>query len=269
MAEIAGDLESGQYELEISGDLTGGGKFTTDGSNGKYFVARGGTNAEGPHRLQLHTPLSEGDSDRARVTIFFHPDISPGEYELTYTSSTSLEKGEVAAMVSSDGTWTTDIDGTVEFAETGGSNVTAGFAFRVANRDDQRISVEGRAHSLPFLPRPEGHFVVSGGEEIQYEGGVSVHHDERSGKTTLMMTPDRRVEDSVVLEVPTNARAGSHTISEGGEGVTAKAPGRPDRIDGELKLERDDRYISGTFEFSTSGEQDVDVEGSFEFVELP
>ncbi len=269
VADIAEGLEPGDAEITITGDLQSTGEYTGGGWNVKYSpAARGSTNREGPHRLQLMADL-EGEHDRARVSISFHPGIDLGEYELTYAGPRDLEHGQVSASITvggGAGIFSTNVDGTAEFAELG-ETVTARFAFDISNRDGDTVTVEGRARGIPYEPRPEGSFVATGAADAEWEGGATFA--ETSNGNYAVSLGSTRGDERVGFTLPPDIEPGTHALVRRGDGLRVNVPGRPDEIEGTLELRRDGDYLHGKFELKGTGDADVEVKGAFEHVFIP
>lgn len=275
VADIAGDLPEGAYEITVTGAWEDTGEYTGDADPMHYRRASDGSNRQGPHLFRLRTDVVSGDgeSTQAEALVVLPDGITPGTYDLVPNHDPGDD--EVAASFRSQhapftfGGQYADVDGTIEIGEVG-ERLTARLEYTAWDRDEESVTVEGRVHALPFEFRPEGHFVVTGDREEDYEGAVQVaRHGTRDIHIAAMGDISDDDSYSVLFDIPNDVEPGLHplTTDSDQDGIQVDVPDQAE-LDGEIRIERDGDVVHGEFDFTASGEQNVEVTGAFEHVEL-
>lgn len=284
MEALLEEVKAGEAQLTLSGAVNSPGGYTT-GEAGRYAGrgedvyqparggradhARRGNNAEGPYMFRIHTDAihqkDEDDTVRAWITVVLPEGAGPGSYVMA--AGADAEAGEAQAALEGDGyAWrfSREVEGSLHLAELG-EHLTAAWDFVAQDRSGEAVEISGGVRKLEFTPQPEGQFVLSAnGETVEHFGRVSAHGGD--GKTTLIPG------SGIYLDIPAGIEAGTYPIrnrsKDETDAIVTLSNYGYDTANGELVLEHEAGYFSGTYRVTTSGEDKVNLEGSFNHVIL-
>lgn len=277
-------LKEGQSQLSFSGtvnstgDSVSGKPYHSEGrfqdnfrpasSMSKQAQARRGSNAEGPYEFSVYSDVVYQDATEetvpAWVVIRLPENANPGTYRVTALLDST--DNDAQASVAGDGyAWrfNRDISGTLDIIEVG-DRLTAAWDFEAHGRSDTSVHVSGAVKALAFTPQPEATFTLKSGDEVINHFGRPTSQWKSSKHTILLGS-------GVYLALPSDALEGTYAIQKSREYDTVAvtlASYSFDDVIGEITLENDGNYMNGSYSLKATGQDTVEIDGTFTHVKL-
>jgi hypothetical protein len=284
MRDISKGLGDGEFEVALSGFIETTGTYQgdrppsifransirssrerKDGTGGRTAVMA--SNAEGPYRVSLRTQLKRGDGDPENG-LFWIQLPAGAKAGQTYNLRDSLRSkdGEAYAGIIGDGHgWTQSrgLEGKVHVAELG-ETISLYVDFHNNRPEDSGHRIEGtvRANKLPFDERAEGTYTIKGSNiDESRTFGITSQSQIRNNRLTVLVGTGLYFEfhgaEPPVGTYQIGRRRSESVVSTSLSDLTYES------LDGTLELAKDNGIYSAKFSFTTQGEDEVRVDGSF------
>ena len=281
---LFGGITEGESRVIASGAATATGEYTTYGpgrysgpTEDFYQPARGsgrkhhrrGSNAEGPYTFTVFTDAAYQDKPdevvRAALTFTLPKGAEIGSYAIAAGRDAADDEvqADFFVMAGYGRRFDRAIEGQLHLVELG-KQLTAAWEFTAKDRGGRQVEVSGGVKGLKFTPQAE----------VRYTLTVNGEAQERFGRMGWQRSDDRITllpRSGIYLELPINITEGTHPIRKASQldTVVLNLPKYSfDSADGEITLQDDGDYYSGTFNVTATGKDNIKLEGSFDHVPL-
>lgn len=275
------NVAEGGGVLTLSGRAEADGRFETGEGDDRYAgnaapdyrPADDATNADGPYEIRAFAdavhPGSGDDPVRAWTSIVLPEGAGPGSYEVVRKNDQD-ETNTGAAVIGDGYGWSftrVEEGGKIHIGEIG-ETVTAAWDFTASDRDGETVQVRGGVRDLPFSPQAEYAYTLTvDGEPGEHSGRAAMYSNEGRAHTLALGS------STLILDLPEDIGGGEFAIRDprqSDQDVTVTLPEHSfDEAQGTLDATVEDGQLSGDFEFTATGDDDIAVEGRFEALELP
>ncbi|MBA6413178.1 hypothetical protein H2508_08665 [Parahaliea sp. F7430] len=280
-----GGIDEGESRVIASGAATATGEYTAYGpgrysgpTQDFYQPARGsgrkhyrrGSNAEGPYTFTVFTDAAYQDKSdevvRAALTFTLPKGAETGSYAIAAARDAADDEvqADFFVMAGSGRRFDRAIEGQLHLVELG-KQLTAAWEFTAKTRGGQQVEVSGGVKGLQFTPQAETRYTLIVNGETQERSGRMATHSKNNEITLLPGS-------SIYLEMPINIGEGTHPLRKSRQAATDVVLNLPnysfDVADGELILQDDGDFYSGSFSVTATGKDTIKLEGSFDHVSL-
>jgi hypothetical protein len=277
-AQLEG-LDASGASVAASGRVSGTDE-STPGQTGRYAgsaadvfrpargrASRQGSNAEGPYELRLYTDAVHADDPdktvRARVTLVLPPRAAPGEYTITAWSDPS-DDAAYASFRGDDGAWrfSRNVEGSLVIDRLDDA-ISAAWRFEARNRDGDAVQITGAVRDLAFAPQAETRLALTRRfNTVEHFGRLAINRDS-AGRRVLSLGRE------VYLELPPDVSAGAYPVTTrrtADDDITMRfLDHHVEALAGRITLENDGPLVTGAFDLSASGAQDISLSGEFSY----